>query len=104
MATEDIPPTTVKLAPVIVACETVTAAVPVLVSVKVCGLLDPATTFPKLRLVEFAASVPAEEVEVDFSAGLPAPVNATQPASDIIAKPARSRASRPSGARRLETA
>lgn len=68
MATADIPPTTLKPAPVTVACEIVTVAVPVLVNVKVCGLLAPVTTFPKIRLVEFAASVPAEaEVELDFS-------------------------------------
>jgi hypothetical protein len=102
MATEDIPPTTLKPAPVTVACEIVTAAAPVLDRVKVWGLVDPATTFPKLRLVALAESVPEEvEVEPDFAAGVPAPVKPTQPASDSAARDARVRASIPSGARRL---
>ena len=83
METEDIPPTTLKPAPVTVAWEIVTAAVPVLVRVKVWGLLDPAATFPKFRLVALAASVPEEELfEFDFAAGVPAPVKPTQPVSD----------------------
>jgi len=96
-----------KPVPVTVACEIVTAAVPVLVRVKVWGLLDPAATFPKFRVVALAASVPEEEVlefELDFAAGVPAPVNPTQPESDRAARDARSRANRPSGARRLEFA
>jgi hypothetical protein len=102
METEDIPPTTLKPAPVTVACEIVTAAVPVLVKVKVWGLLDPATTFPKLRLVALAASVPeGVEFELAFAAGVPAPVNPTQPASDKTVRNARIRGNMPSGARRL---
>jgi hypothetical protein len=105
METEDIPLTTLKPAPVTVACEIVTAAVPVLVRVKVCGLLEPAATFPKFRVVALAASVPEEEVlefEPDFAAGVPAPVKPTQPESDRTARDERIRAKRPSGARRLE--
>jgi hypothetical protein len=102
METEDIPPTTLKPAPVTVACEIVTAAAPVLVRVKVWGLVDPATTFPKLRVVALAASVPeVVEVEFDFAAGVPAPVKPTQPASERAARDARIRANMPSGARRL---
>jgi hypothetical protein len=103
METEDIPPTTLKPAPVTVAWEIVTAAVPVLVRVKVWGLLDPVMTFPKLRLVELAASVPELELEdeLDFAAGVPAPVKPTQPASDSTARHARIRANMPSGTRRL---
>lgn len=106
MATEDIPPTTLNPAPVTVAWEIVTAAVPVLLRVNVWGLLDPATTFPKLRLMELAASVPEVELEVvfDFAAGVPAPVRPTQPESDSTAKQVRIRVSRPSGARRLRVA
>lgn len=107
METEDIPPTTLNPAPVTVACEIVTAAVPVLVRVKVWGLLDPAATFPKFRVVALGASVPEEEeleFELDFAAGVPAPVKPTQPESDRAARDARSRANGPSGARRLEFA
>src|ERR1700680_4478900 len=103
MEAEDIPPTTLKPAPVTVAWEIVTAAVPVLVRVKVWGLLDPATTFPKLRLVALAASVP-EELELDFAAGFPALVKPTQPASDRTERDARIRANKPSGTRRLGVA
>jgi hypothetical protein len=105
METEDIPLMAVKPAPVTVACEIVTAAVPVLVRVKVWGLLDPAATFPKFRVVALAASVLEEEVlevELDFAPGVPAPVKPTQPESDRTARDERIRANRPSGARRLE--
>jgi hypothetical protein len=106
MEIADIPPTTLKPAPVTVAWEIVTAPVPVLVRVKVWGLLEPATTFPKLRLVELAASVPELELEdeLDFAAGVPAPVKPTQPAIDSTARHARIRANMPSGARRLRVA
>jgi hypothetical protein len=104
METEDIPPTTLKPAPVTVAWEIVTAAVPVLFRVKVWGLLDPMATLPKFRLEALAESVPEEEVEVelDFVAGVWAPVKPTQPESDSNARDERIRANRPSGARRLE--
>jgi len=88
-----------------VAWEIVTGAVPVLVRVKVWGLLDPTATFPKLRLVALAASLPEEvgfEVELNFCADVPAPVKAKQPASGRAAKNARNRTNKPSGARRLE--
>jgi hypothetical protein len=80
----------------------VTIAVPVLLRVKVCGLLEPVATFPKLRLVALAASVPAAELELDFEPGVPAPVRPTQPESDTSARHARNRENRPSGARRLK--
>ena len=101
METEDIPPTTLKLAPVTVAWEIVTAAVPVLVRVKFWGLLDPAATSSKLRLVALAASVPELEPELDFRPGVPALVKPTQPVSDRTARDTRIRANKPSGARRL---
>src|ERR1700722_12734174 len=103
MATEDedMVPTTLKPAPVTVAEEIVTVVVPVLLRVKVWGLLEPATTFPKLRLAALAASVPVEEVELDFEPGVPAPVRPTQPESDSSARQARNRENRPSDARRL---
>jgi len=84
MATEDMPPTTLNPAPATVACEIVTEAVPVLLSVRVCGLVEPSTTFPNVRLVLLAASVPEEEEVVDavLLVGVPAPVRPTQPASD----------------------
>jgi len=104
METDDMPPTTLNPAPVTVACVIVTVAVPVLVRVKVWGLLDPAATFPKFRLIGLAASVPGEagfEVELDFAGGVPAPVKPTQPESDSTARNARIRANGPSGARRI---
>lgn len=88
--------------PVTVALEIVTGAVPVLVRVNVWGLLDPIVTFPKFILVVLAASVPeGVALEPDFAAGVPAPVNPTQPASDKTARNASIRANEPSGARRL---
>jgi hypothetical protein len=102
MDTEDIPPAMLKPVPVMVAWEIVTAAVPVFARVNVCGLLDPTATFPKFSLVAFAESVPeAAGLEPDFFAGVPAPVNPTQPESDKTARDARMRAKKPSGARRL---
>jgi hypothetical protein len=100
METEDIPPATLKPAPVTVACEIVTAAVPVFVRVRVWGLFDPGATFPKLRLVAFAASVP-DEGELDFPAGAPALVKPVHPAADSTARHARISRNVPSGARRL---
>jgi hypothetical protein len=82
----------------------VIAAEPVLVKVKVWGLLVPVATFPKFKLMGLAASVPEEagfEVELVFVWGVPAPVKPTQPASDSTARNARIRANGPSGARRL---
>jgi hypothetical protein len=78
--------------------------VPVLLSVKVWVVLDPFTTFPKLRLGVLAASIPEPvefDADPDFEAGVPALVKPTQPASDTTAKKERMKASRPSGARRL---
>src|ERR1700722_5461791 len=103
MATDDMLPTTLKPAPVTVAEEIVIVTVPELLRVKVWGLLEPVTTFPKIRLVALAASVPAEEeFEFDFEPGVPAPVRPTQPESDSSARHARNREKRPSDARRLK--
>ena len=104
MAMEDIPPTTLKPVPATVACEIVTDAVPVLESVRVCGLVDPSTTFPNVRLVLLAASVPEEEGELELVllAGVPAPVRPTQPASDSAARVVIISAKTPSTGRRFE--
>lgn len=102
MDTEDIPPTTLKPVPLTVACEIVSAEVPVLLKVSVCEPVDPVATFPKLRLLALAESVPVEleeEFEVE-SAGLVAPVKPTQPEMDSTATSANSSANSPSGARR----
>jgi hypothetical protein len=80
---EDIPPTTLKPAPVIVACEIVTAAVPVFVRVRVWELLETVVTLPKARLVALTARDPEEAVvEFVLAAGVPAPVRPTQPITD----------------------
>lgn len=80
-----------------------TAPVPVLVKVKVRGLLVPAVTFPKLKLMLLAVSVPVlePEGEPDFAAGVPAPVKPKQPVIESTAKHARMSANMPSGAGRL---
>jgi hypothetical protein len=86
METEDIPSTTLKPAPEIVACEIVTAAVPVFVSVRVSELLEPVVTFPKLRLVALAASNPAGAVlEFELAAVVLAPGTPAQPERDNVA-------------------
>jgi hypothetical protein len=79
METEVIPPTRLKPAPLTVAWEIATAAVPVFVRVNVCELLEPVATFPKLKLVELAASVP--EGGLPGFPGVPALVNPTHPES-----------------------
>jgi hypothetical protein len=54
--------------------------VPVFVRVNVCGVLEPIATFPKLKLVALAASVPEEEVlELVFADGALALVKPVQP-------------------------
>ena len=100
-------PTILNPAPVTVAWEIVIAAVPLFDRVRVWGLLDPADTLPKFRLVALAASVPEEapfefEFVFEFPLGVPAPVKPTQPESDKTANVARTKAKTPSGARRLE--
>jgi hypothetical protein len=90
MEIDDIPPSTLKPAPVIVACEIVTEAVPVLVRVRAWVLLEPVVTFPKARFVALAASDPDEAVlEVLFAGGVPAPVNPVHPETDKTAKNAK---------------
>jgi hypothetical protein len=103
MEAVDIEPATEKPVPVTVACEIVTAVVPELLRVRVCGLLDPVATLPKLKVAELAVSEPAAvpEPEVVFEPGVAAPVKPTQPERESSAPSARIRASRPSGARRL---
>lgn len=80
MEIEDVPPTMLKPAPETVAWEIMIAAVPELVRVNVCELLEPAATLPKLMVVALAASAPEDVfVELDFAAGVPALVKPTQP-------------------------
>ena len=79
METEDIPPTRLKPAPVTVALEIRTAAVPVFVRVKVCELFKPGAMFPKLKLVALAASVLDGALVEPVFPGVPALVNPTQP-------------------------
>jgi hypothetical protein len=82
----------------------VIAEVPGLLSVSVCGLLDPSVTLPKFKVVALACSVPAVsagEFVLDFPCGVLAPVKPTQPERDRTAKVANSKAKTPSGARRL---
>jgi hypothetical protein len=67
---EGFPPITLNPAPVIVACEMVTVAVPVLVTVKLCVVVFPTATLPKLRLAPLAESTPAPEVPGDVFAAL----------------------------------
>ena len=87
MEIEDIPPTTLKPAPVIVACEIVTAAELVFVRVRVWELLEPVLTVPKVRLVAFAASDPEDALFVFWvAAGVPAPVRPVQPETDKAAR------------------
>ena len=84
----------------IVACEIVTVAAPVFVSVRVCELLVPAVTFPNVRLVALAASDPEEAVlELAFAVGVPALVRPTQPETDNAARSARIIVSEVSGVR-----
>jgi hypothetical protein len=81
METEDIPPATLKPAPLTVAWEIMTVAEPVFVRVNVCELLDPVTTLPKLKLVALAVSrLGGEPFEPGFAC-VPVPVNPTQPES-----------------------
>jgi hypothetical protein len=56
---EGFPPITLNPAPVNVACEIATAAVPVLVKVTLCVVVLPTAILPKLKLVALAESMPA---------------------------------------------
>lgn len=88
METEDMPPVTLNAEPVMDPCEIITEAVPLLVRVKVWEELEPRATFPKLKLVALAASVPDVAV-LEFAAGVPAPVSPMQPVRDNAAIMAR---------------
>jgi hypothetical protein len=104
MEIEDIPPITLKPAPVMVACEIVTEAVPVLVRVRAWVLLVPVFKFPKARFVALAASDPDEAVlEVLFAAGVPAPVNPVHPVIDRMPKSTRKVVSEVNGLIGFET-
>src|SRR5258708_2094500 len=85
METEDIPPTTLKPAPVIVASEIVTVAVPVFVSDRVWESLEPIDTFPKARLAALPASDPEVALTLELAAGAPALGSPTQLDSDEVA-------------------
>lgn len=56
---DGFPPVTLNPAPVKVACEMVTVAVPVFVTDKLCVVALPTATLPKLKLVALADSTPA---------------------------------------------
>jgi hypothetical protein len=58
MEFDGLPPITVYPAPVMVAWEMLTGTLPVFVTVRLCVLLFPTETFPKLTLVELADSTP----------------------------------------------
>jgi hypothetical protein len=80
-------PLAVYPAPEILTLEMVTFEFPVLVNVTPRRLLWPRPTFPKLRLVAFAASDPEGTVpEFDFAALVPAPVTSAQPERDNVAR------------------
>jgi hypothetical protein len=53
-----------------VACEIVTVAVPVLVTVKLCVVVFPTATLPKLKLVPLAERTPAPELPGEVFATL----------------------------------
>ena len=67
---DGLPPTTVYPAPVIVAWEMFTVAVPVFVTEMLWVLLFPISTFPKVTLEELAESTPA--VDPGFPPTFPA--------------------------------
>jgi len=80
--TADMLPTRLKPEPVTAASETVTEAAPVFVSVTVCRLLDPGTTFPKFKPAALALRVPVAGEPFDALEAEPAPVRARQPEMD----------------------
>ena len=59
-------PATAKPLPVATACVTVRAEVPEFVSVRLCLLLEPSTTFPKLRVLGLAARFPDDDAQPDW--------------------------------------
>ena len=58
MAVAELPLSRLKVAPEIVTWDTLTVAVPVLVTVRLCVAGLPTPTFPKLTLVELAVRTP----------------------------------------------
>jgi len=102
MEAEAIPPTTPKPEPVKLAWEIVTGEVPVFVRVRVWGLLNPISTFPKFMLVGLADSVPDEVTGDDvFAAVDPALVKPVHPVIDSTARHPRISANMPSDTRRF---
>jgi hypothetical protein len=89
--------------PVIVAWRIVTVVVPVLLSVKVWGLLEPAATLPKFKLVALSARVPGVP-ELDLPDVEPAPVRPTHPEMDRATNVAMSNAKKPIDMRLLSAA
>lgn len=67
---EGFPPITLNAAPVMVACEIVTVAVPVLVTVKLCEAVLPTATLPKVKLLALVESTPAPGSPVEVLAAL----------------------------------
>ena len=84
MEFDGLPPITVYPAPVMVAWEMLTGALPVFVTVRLCVLLFPTETFPKLTLVELAESTPV--LDPGFPEPEPALVVPTQLVSVTVAR------------------
>jgi len=59
-------PLTAKPLPDATACVTVRAEVPEFVSVRLCLLLEPTTTFPKLRVPGLGTRLPDDEAHPDW--------------------------------------
>ena len=96
--TDDMLPAMLNPAPVMVAWEIVMEVEPVLLRVRVCGLLEPMATLPKFKVAELAASV-AADAELVFDPLVPALVAPMHPVRDKSAAKERIRANNPSGAR-----
>jgi hypothetical protein len=84
MEFDGLPPITVYPTPVMVAWEMFTGALPVFVTVKLCVLLFPTETFPKLTLVELAESTPV--LDPGFPEPEPALVVPTQLVRVMVAR------------------
>ena len=63
--------------------------------------MEPTVTFPKLKLVALAASVPDDDPDFVPAAGVPAPVSAKQPDRDNAAIKARQIVLKPLGEARF---
>ena len=84
MEFDGLPPITVYPAPEMVAWEMLTVALPVFVTVRLCVLLFPTETFPKVTLVELAESTPV--LDPGFPEPEPALVVPTQLVRVMVAR------------------